>query len=242
MIRSAPIRLAAPLLAALALLGCAPTDVQTTFSQSIAMPRPDSVWVYDFAVAPDEVHLDRGVVGDVESYASSKPRSELERAVGHQVAKALSLELAKKINAMGLPAQRVWGMPARRGNAVVIEGQLISVDQGSQAERIVIGLAAGRSRVEARAQLLADTPAGLRQLEGFRTDVESGYKPGMAETMGAGALGAHLAAAAAVSVLSTALTEKLSADVDAEAKRTADALAQQLQPYFQSQGWIARQY
>ncbi len=230
------------LVAALAVLGCAPSDVNTTFATTIQMPRPERVLIYDFAVSPDEVHLDRGVVGDVETYAKGEPRTTIERNVGHEVAKKLAQELAKKITAMGIPAQRAWGAPTSWGNFVVIEGQLLSIDQGNQAERVVIGLGAGRSDVEASAQLFAATPTGLHKLESFNTNMESGYMPGMAETMGAGAIGGHLAVAAAAGVVTHGIGEKLSADVDAEAKRTADALAKQLEPYFRSHGWLAGEF
>jgi hypothetical protein len=230
------------LVAALAVLGCAPSDVNTTFATTIQMPRPERVLIYDFAVSPDEVHLDRGVVGDVETYAKGEPRTTIERNVGHEVAKKLAQELAKKITAMGIPAQRAWGAPTSWGNFVVIEGQLLSIDQGNQAERVVIGLGAGRSDVEASAQLFAATPTGLQKLESFNTNMESGYMPGMAETMGAGAIGGHLAVAAVAGVVTHGIGEKLSADVDAEAKRTADALAKQLEPYFRSHGWLAGEF
>lgn len=231
-----------PLAAALAVLGCAPSDVNTTYATTIQMPRPERVLIYDFAVSADEVHLDRGVVGKIEAAASKTPRTQLERSVGHEVAKKLAIELAKKVTAMGIPAQRAWGAPTSWGNFVVIEGQLLSIDQGNQAERVVIGLGAGRSDVEASAQLFAATPTGLQKLESFDTNMESGYMPGMAETMGAGGLGGHLAVAAAAGVVTHGLGEKLSADVDAEARRTADALAKQLEPYFRSHGWLAREF
>jgi hypothetical protein len=230
------------LVAAWAVLGCAPSDVNTTFATTVQMPRPERVLIYDFAVSPDEVHLDRGVVGDVETYAKGEPRTTIERNVGHEVAKKLAQELAKKITAMGIPAQRAWGAPTSWGNFVVIEGQLLSIDQGNQAERVVIGLGAGRSDVEASAQLFAATPTGLQKLESFNTNMESGYMPGMAETMGAGAIGGHLAVAAVAGVVTHGIGEKLSADVDAEAKRTADALAKQLEPYFRSHGWLAGEF
>jgi hypothetical protein len=226
------------LTAALVVCGCAPTNIETTYSDTIAMPRPQQVLVYDFAVAPDEVHLDRGVVGRVEQRFSNQTPTNLERAVGHEVSKQLALELAKRINAMGIPAQRAWGMPARWGQVVVVEGQIVSVNEGNQAERIVIGLSAGASNVRAIAQLFAARPNGLTLLEQFDSDVSSGYMPGMAETMGAGAIGGHLAVAAAAGVVTHGLDEKLSASVDAEASRTADAIAQQLRPYFQNHGWL----
>jgi Domain of unknown function (DUF4410) len=227
-------------LAALGLsLGCAPTNVETTYSQSIAMPRPNQVLVYDFAVAPDEVHLDRGVVGKAELAISHKTPTELERVVGHQVAKKLALELAKRINAMGIPAQRAWGMPSHWGNVVVVEGQILSINEGNEAERVAIGLSAGKSDVRAIAQLFAAMPTGLTLLEQFDSDVASGYMPGMAETMGAGAIGGHLAVAAAAGVVTHGVGEEFSASVDAEANRTADAIAKQIRPYFESHGWLS---
>jgi hypothetical protein len=46
----------------LALGACAPTTVQTQQDYSgTALPRPDRVIVYDFAVSPDEVTLDQGL-------------------------------------------------------------------------------------------------------------------------------------------------------------------------------------
>ena len=219
-------------------LGCAPTNIDTTFSKSIAMQRPAQVLVYDFACAPDEVHLDRGIVGKADLAISHKTPTELERGVCHGVAKSLAQELSKKISAMGIPARRVWGMPAQWGDVVVVEGQLLSVNEGNQAERIAIGLSAGASDVRAIAQLFAPTGSGLTLLEQFDSDVSSGYMPGMAETMGAGAIGGHLAVAAAAGVVTHGIGEEFSADVDAEARRTADAVANQLQPYFQSHGWL----
>ena len=219
-------------------LGCAPTNVETVYSKSIAMPKPAQVLIYDFACAPDEVHLDRGIVGKAELKLSKKTPTELERGVCHQVAKSLAQELASKVTAMGIPARRVWGMPASWGDVVVVEGQMLSINEGNEAERITIGLSAGASDVRAIAQLFAPTATGLTLLEQFDSDVSSGYMPGMAETMGAGAIGGHLAVAAAAGVVTHGVGEKLSASVDAEAKRTADAVAKQLQPYFQSHGWL----
>jgi hypothetical protein len=60
----------------------------------------------------------------------------------------------------------------------------------------------------------------------------------MAETMGAGAIGGHLAVAAVAGAGLHTVSEKLSGDVDAEAKRTAKGIAGELRGYFQVQGWV----
>jgi hypothetical protein len=225
-------------LLAFGLSSCAPSTTQTSYERAAGLPRPSMVLIYDFAVSPDEVHLDRGLVGEVESRTSGTPRTQQELEIGHRVARTIATELANEINAMGLPAKRVWGAPVNTRNTVVIEGQLLSINEGNQAERVAIGLGAGASDVEARTQLFAATPYGLENLETFKTSMKSGYMPGMAETMGAGAIGGHLAVAAAAGAGLHAVSEKLSGDVDAEAKRTAKAIAAQLKTYFQSQNWI----
>ena len=147
----------------------------------------------------------------------------------------------QQINAMGLPAERAWGAPRRWDSALLIEGQLLSVDQGNRTRRLVIGLGAGHSDVESEVQVFATTPQGLERLLAFTADARSGYKPGAAETMGAGAAAGTLASAAAVTAGTSALSESLSATVDADAKRTARGIAQHLQAYFAEQGWIAPQ-
>ncbi|MEX2206005.1 MAG: DUF4410 domain-containing protein [Myxococcota bacterium] len=223
---------------ALSLWACAPSQVKSDYESVPKLARPNTILVYDFAVSADEVQLDRGVVGTLESKASGKSRTEQELEVGHQVARTISEQLVTEINAMGMPARRAWGAPASWGNVMVLEGQLASIDEGNQAERVAIGLGAGASDVEARVQLYTTNATGLVVVETFTTRMKSGYMPGMAETMGAGAIGGHLAVAAAAGAGLHAISEKLSGDVDAEARRTAKGIAGQLRGYFQVQGWV----
>lgn len=220
------------------LAACAPSIVQTSFEQAPKLGRPNTILVYDFAVSADEVQLDRGVVGDIESQQAHTSRTAQELELGHKVARIISDSLVTEINAMGLPARRAWGAPSSWERALVVEGQLLSIDQGNQAERITIGLGAGRSDVESRVQLYAATQTGLERLETFTTTMKSGYMPGMAETMGAGAIGGHLAVAAAAGTALHGASEMLSGDVEAEAKRSAKAIGTQLRGYFETQGWV----
>jgi hypothetical protein len=139
---------------------------------------------------------------------------------------------------MGLPAERMSGSPPSYGNIVLISGQFTSIDEGNQAERVVIGLGLGRTSVKTYTRVL-DARGGARKLlVEFQTDAASGYKPGMAETMGAGALAGHVGAAAAVGGGLAIGSEAFSANVEADAKRTAKDIAKQLKDYFAYQGWV----
>jgi hypothetical protein len=233
--------LLATLAAAFAFAGCAPTQVQSTYQREGPMPRPARVLVYDFSVSPEEVQLDRGLSAELVQMAKGSSRTQQEIALGRKAARVLSDALVERINGMGLPAQRVSGAPMRWGDSVLVEGQFLSIDEGNRTERVVIGLGAGRSDVEALVQVYQALPTGMARLEEFSTVAKSGYKPGAAETMGMGAAAGTLAASAAVTAGGAIASEALGADVEADARRTAASVAEQLKSYFAEQGWIQPQ-
>ena len=142
---------------------------------------------------------------------------------------------------MGLPAQRVVGAPANWANALLIEGQFLSIDEGNRTERVVIGLGAGRSEVQTHVQVYEAQRHAAGAPRGVLTDAKSGYKPGAAETMGMGAAAGTLAVSAAVTVAGTVASEALGVNVEADARRTASEVAEKLQAYFTRQGWIQPQ-
>ena len=220
------------------LTGCAPTQVTTVSQSGGQLPRPDRILVYDFIVSPDEVKLDRGISAKLEDLAKGTSRSEEERAVGQKVADALSKHLVKEIQNLGFVADRTSGPFPTMGNILVIDGQFISIDEGNRTERVIIGLGAGRTDVKASVQVNYARGGERIPVSQFETDAKSGYKPGAAETIGAGAAAGHLVTSAAVSVGGDIASETLSATVEADANRTAKAIVERLNEYFVSQGWI----
>jgi len=223
---------------AAALPACAPTSVQETYQLDAALRKPDLILVYDFTGDASEVDLDRGIGSRLQEMASGASQTQQQIEVGRSAARTLSKELVQRLGEIGIPAQRAFGAPARWGNALVVEGQFVSIDEGNRTKRLVIGLGAGASHIQTNVQVYATAPGGLRQVQDFSTNVASGLKPGAAETMGVGAAAGTLATAAAISGAAGAGSELFSADVDAEAKRTAKAIAERMQTYFVEQGWI----
>jgi len=220
------------------LSGCVPTQVNTISQYAGPVPRPNTVFVYNFAVSPDEVQLDRGISARIQELVDKTPRTKEEKAVGHAVAEALATHLVKELNAIGVPAQRARGVPTTTGNSVEIEGQFLSLDQGNRTERVVIGLGAGRTDVKTLTQVY-DARFGTRMLvQEFDTDAKSGYKPGMAEMMAVGVLTHHLLVSTLASGAMAAGSEAFFAGVDADARRTAQEIVTQLGQFFVAQGWI----
>jgi Domain of unknown function (DUF4410) len=226
------------LLAAFIVTGCPPTQIKTVKEYSGALPRPDHIFVYDFATSPDDVDVTKGIISELEGLVKKTPRSKEEKAVGRAVADALSRELVKEIQNFGLPAERAAGTPPVSGNILEIEGQFLSIDEGNRAERVIIGFGLGRTDVKANVQVYDATAADRRVVEKFTTTAKSGSKPGMALFVGAGALMGHAAVSALVSGGVSAASEKFSANVEADAKRTAKDIAKKLGQFFVEQKWI----
>ena len=120
---------------------------------------------------------------------------------------------------------------------LLVTGQFVSVDQGNRTERVTIGLGAGRSDVRVRAQVFDVSPAGRRLVDEIEVDAKSGLAPGMAETMGAGALAGHLVASTLVSGGVQVADKSLGASVTANSDRAAKGIAKQLASFFGQQGW-----
>ena len=221
--------------------GCAPTNVQQENMAVAQLTRPSLILVYDFAVSPDEVKLDKGLSADImQKYEKHKgmTRTAEEIKVGHKVADALAEELVKKIRSYGLMAERGFGLPHGNAKDLLIKGQLLSIDEGNRTERVAIGLGAGRTSVQANVQVYELTPKGMQQVDTLRGTAKSGRKPGMGEMMGVGAIAGHLLASTLVSGALAAGTEMTSATVEADGKRLADQIATDLRKFFVDQGWI----
>jgi len=221
--------------------GCAPTNVQQENMAVAQLARPDLILVYDFAVSPEEVELDKGLSADLmqkyeEHKGSSRTAEEIK--VGHKVADALAEELVKKIRSYGLMAERGFGYPHGNEKDLMIKGQLLSIDEGNRTERVAIGLGAGRTSVQANVQVYEMTAEGKKEVDTLRGTAKSGDKPGMGEMMGVGAIAGHLLTSTLVSGALSGTSEMTSATVEADAKRLAEKIAADLGNFFVDQGWI----
>jgi len=223
-------------------LGCATTDVT---SESVTLghaPKPQRVLVRSFATSSEDVRLDHSLTTTAAWKLQGITESTERREVGRAVADALADNLVKKIQELGLPAERMSGPAPQDGvTTVLVDGQFLAIDEGSRTARVVIGLGAGKSEVRTAVQVVEVFPGGSRLLDTFEVDAKSGSTPGMAETMGAGAAAGHLAVSAAASVAKATVSEKFGDDVDADAERSAGEIAKVLAGYFERQGWISPQ-
>jgi hypothetical protein len=137
---------------------------------------------------------------------------------------ALAKNLVTEIRDLGLSAERGSTVPPAMHNALLITGQLVSINEGNAAERVIIGFAAGRSDVRAQVQVFDISGGERRLVDTIEVDAKRGLTPGMAETLGAGALAGHLLVSAAVSTGGQVVSEKFADTVVADADRAAKGI------------------
>ncbi len=235
-------RLALATLTLAVVAACSPARVQTTEGYAgPPLPRPDRVIVYDFAIAPEQVRLDQGVGARLKRAVGNQPISAQEVQAAGETQAALTDALITELTSYGLPAVRASaGETPSAGTSLLVQGQIVGIDEGNRARRVVIGLGAGKSSVSADAQLYyVAYPAPPQFISAFQGNSNSGRAPGVAGTMGLGAVGGRLATSAAVGGAMHGRSEMRRTGDSANATRLADALGKQIGRFAVAQDWIA---
>jgi hypothetical protein len=222
------------------LSACASTDVSTddVKGQKASLPKPDQLIVFDFAVSPDEVKLEHGVIAEVKELANKESRTEQEKAIGHSVADALAEKLVAELHAKGLPAVREKNVVEPGIRPVQVKGQLLSIDEGNATSRTIVGFGMGRSSVEARIQLYESIRGCADLIETMQADTKSGRTPGMGPMIGVGGLLSHIVTAAVLSGAESGAREGLADNVDALATTLAKKVAVKIEAFYRERGWL----
>ena len=133
------------------LAACTSVSVDREMGAMEQLPAPDRVLVYNFAVTPQEVQLDAVGSAITSTLDGTATRSrDPGRPRGGRCARQTA---GRRHSKLGLYAERAAGPAPPTGTDVMILGQLVSIDEGNAAERMVIGLGAGRSDVQAHVQV-----------------------------------------------------------------------------------------
>jgi hypothetical protein len=214
--------------------GC--TKVTSSGNLSGPLPPPEHIIVGDFESSPEEVKLDRGLLPKTKRALSSRSVGEREQEVGRQLAAVVSKSMVDELTESGFKVQR--GGDAPDGSLVVL-GQFLTVDEGNQTGRMVVGLGMGKSDVKAAMQVYQVQGGRLILAEQFVGDSHSGFKPGMAETLTAGVAGAAASAtqAAATSGATAIGGEAFLGGIKADGERMGKELARQIEGMYVARGW-----
>jgi hypothetical protein len=228
--------MAASCLALLLAAGCASTQVSDREVVATGkLPRPGHILVYDFGASPADVPPGSALAG---GYEPGPPPTAAELAVGRELGAEIARALVEEIQQMGLPAERAAPGRAPQLDDLVLRGTFVSIEQGSAAERMVIGFGAGASQLRTFVEGFQMTPEGLRKL-GSGTVAAGGPK-------GPGAALPAAVAIATANPIGLVVTGAVKAGgelsgrstIEGRARQTAQEIAEQIEPRFQEQGWI----
>jgi hypothetical protein len=226
------------LFALLIIAGCASTKV-TSRKELVTgqLPRPNHIWVYNFAATPADVPAGSALVGQYSEH--STPQTAEQIATGRKLGAEIATELIKQIRGMGMPAE--LGGPGTKPqiNDIVIRGYLISYNKGSAEKRILIGFGSGASDLKVAAEGFQMTAQGLRKVGSGTLDAGGGKAPG-ADLGALSLIATHNPVGLIVSSgMKVYGQESGRSTVEGRAEQAAKEIADVLKKRFQEQGWIS---
>lgn len=225
-----------------ALDGCATSPVDHVVQyQAAPTTRPDKVYVYPFDIAAATVQPDHGRLTSLTSTLRGQTEASRAATLAAQVQDALANELVRRLLALGLQPIRANTAPAPGEDVWLIKGRFETIDAGDRARRVVIGLGSGKSTLATSVEIWHQSADGTaRLIETSTVAIDSGRMPGMAETLGVGAVAGHLVESAAVGgVLHTGAETTHTQPAD-DAKRMASAIAKRIGQIGTAQGWLTK--
>lgn len=218
--------------------GCASTKISNQQQMvSGALPRPAQIWVYEFAATPADIPPESSLAG--EASPSAAPQSAEQIAEGRKLAAQIASQLAQLIRAMGMPAATGSAATRPQLNDLVIEGSILSIEQGSAAKRIAIGFSAGGSEMKVAVEGFQMTANGLRKLGSGEVGSTGNKTPGSAVGL-AVLIATHNPAGLIVSTGMKVYGEESGSNtIEGRAKKIAEEISEALKKRFQEQGWIS---
>lgn len=224
------------LFALVAVAGCTSTQVENRqILVNEKIPRPNHIWVYDFASTPDQIPPQSGFFGQLSVPSSQTPQ---QIATGRQVGSDLAARLAAAIREMGMPAEQAGPGTKPELNDLEIRGYLLSVNKGSAVERVAIGFGAGASELRVAVEGFQVTDQGLRKLGGGQVAAGGSKGPGEALPAVVALATANpvgLIVSSGVKVYGEASG---SSTIEGREEAVVKEIAEKIRPRFQAQGWI----
>jgi hypothetical protein len=217
-------------LIALAVAGCAVTGDQIAQTSAGTAPsRPKAVLVYDLEFGPDVVVVDR-------EFTVRLQREIGDLAVNNRLlAKRVNAEIVATIitilrDEAGFNARPgIEDDPAFKDTALIVAGQLRAADRGTRAQRAPVPFS---SVVVADMTLSLVSGGAKTQLLAFSTQAQKG------SAFTGPSAAAHDAAIKIVLAGESVPAEKLSPDVEAQARGLGRAVADKITAYAMQQGWV----
>jgi hypothetical protein len=218
--------------AALALAGCADTGSMQGFGG--AAGRPKTVLVSDFLLSSDLAVIDRGYTARLERKVGGFPTHERKPRTIARVNDEIVASIIATVREAGLDAQPGSEDALKLSDDVLlVDGRLRPSDPAAVAKNKPVVFGSGR--VTAEMSVSAFSGRGKKQLLTFSADAKDAGKP----LTGKPAAARNAAIAEALAAQKSP-PEKLSADVEGQARRLGRAVGEKIVAYAKGQGWLEK--
>lgn len=219
-------------------VGCASTEVIERDSKlgTENLPRPDRIYVYPFAAIPADIPTWSAAAGRYAPPRETPTPEELES--GRELGALVAKELVTKIADMGLVAAEGNQQSQPQLTDIMLMGYFEAVEEGSTVKRLALGFGAGATELTTVVEGYQMTQAGPRLLGSGKLEATGAKTPGMVVPL---AIFAATRNPIGLFVIGGAKgTEEVTgkSKIEGGAKRTAEAIADQLRVRFNEQGWI----
>lgn len=214
---------------------CAGARVENVqrFDVDRPLAKPPLLVLYDFAVSEHDVVVDAFGPSGVSGPGETSERNAKAKAM----AAAFAQLAVDKLGERGIAAARASETPVPPVNALVVKGQFLSISEGDQMKRVLIGFGAGATEIRVRVQTYQWTGEGLHQISQGESLAHGSKKPGMALPVIGGAIWGSVLLSAAISG-GLAVTSETFGGLDADMKRLVDLLVGRAETFYQQQGWL----
>jgi hypothetical protein len=218
------------------LVGCAGGSAKPTshYRGTEKLPTPPAAYIYDFAVHAEDVVVDTFGPDFVHSDEASTGERLQE---GRKVANALSEALVTNLAQSGITARRATATTHIPLNAIVVKGQFVSIKEGDETARVVVGFGAGAEKLEARVQVYQMREDGLRRISTSEGEAHGRKTPGVAGPA-AVAVGAGMVAGVVVSTAMNLKSEAIDGSMQTNVNNLADEFVKIAVKFYKRHGWL----
>jgi hypothetical protein len=232
-------RIALCLLALVVAVGCASTNVTERNSQmgvGEKIAKPARIYVYPFAVSHADLPSWSNAGDRFDPPATPPTPEELEE--GRQLGVLMAKELVTQIEGMGLLALEGSQHSLPQPNDLMIIGYLGAVEEGSTLKRLTLGFGSGAAELTTTVEGHQMTNKGPRLLGSAQLGSGGGKTPGLIVPLVVLAATANPIGLVVMGTAKVGMELTGRSKIEGTAKRTAEAIGEQLEIRFKEQGWI----
>ena len=220
-------------------VGCASTEVtkrHTNLGAGERIAKPERIYVYSFAATPEGIPSWSSAANRFS--ASKTPPTPEEIELGRDMGLLVAKKLVTEIQLMGLVALFGEKHTVPRTNDLMLTGYFGTIEEGSTAKRLTLGFGSGAAELTTSVEGYQMTKAGPRLLGTAKLESGGGKTPGLFVPVAVLAATANPIGLVVMGTAKVAMEVTGRSKIEGTAKRTAEAIAEQLRIKFKEQGWI----